>query len=114
MLEMAEKSPHNFSDKALLLEAELLSVLGKSDKAYQKFVCATAVAAASGFTSIHAVALERVAWHVFRQSNADIALAESYFRQASEKYQEWGAYAKADDLQNEVAGMFEQMQHSLK
>ena len=109
MQEMSEKSPHNFADKALLVEAELLSVLGKSDKAYEKYTVAIAMAAASEFTCIHAIALERVAWHVFRQPNADVAQAESYFNQASEKYEQWGAHGKVEDLKNEVASIFGHM-----
>ena len=108
--DMSEKSPHNFADKALLMEAELLSVIGKSDKSYEKFTCAIAMAAASEFTCIHAIALERVAWHVFRQPDADVAEAESYFNQACEKYEQWGAHGKVEDLRNEVASIFGHMQ----
>jgi hypothetical protein len=100
------KSPHNFSDKVLLVEAELFSVLGKCDEAYEKFTCAIAMASNSGFTWSHALALERVAWHLLRQPNPDVALAESFFDQACVKYDEWGAFAKAEALRLEVSSIF--------
>jgi hypothetical protein len=106
MQKAAKKCPENYSDKLFLLEAESASVRGKADIAYQKFTCAIAMAAASGFTFIHAIALERVGWHVFRQSNADVALAESNFDQACSRYEEWGAYAKVEHLRNEVSSLF--------
>ena len=106
MQKAAKKCPENYSDKLFLLEAEYASVRGKADIAYQKFTCAIALAAASGFTFIHAIALERVGWHVFRQPNADIALAESNFDQACTRYEEWGAYAKVEHLRNEVSSLF--------
>jgi hypothetical protein len=106
MEKAAKKCPHNYCDKLFLLEAEYASVRGKADDAYHKFTCAIGMAAASGFTFIHAVALERVGWHVFRQHNADIVLAESYFDQACTRYEEWGAYAKVEHLRNEVSSLF--------
>jgi hypothetical protein len=106
MQKAAKKCPQNYSDKLFLLEAEYASVSGKADIAYQKYTEAAAMAAASGFTFIHAIALERVGWHVFRQPNADIALAESNFDQACTRYEEWGAYAKVEHLRNEVSSLF--------
>ena len=109
----AQKSPHNYSDKLFLLEGELASVLGHADEAYQKFTCAIGMAAASNFSAIHALALERVGWHVFRQPNADYSLAETYFDEACQRYEEWGAYAKVEHLKNEISSLFAPMKLGL-
>jgi hypothetical protein len=60
----ATHSPHNCLDRLFLLEAELASVCGQNAKAYEKYTCAMAMTAHSGFLMMDALANERAARHL--------------------------------------------------
>jgi hypothetical protein len=83
-----------------LLEAELASVCGRNAKAYEKYTCAIAMTAHSGFRMMDALANERAARHLL--SRGEVLNAEQYFRRACSSYDEWGGKAKLERLQGEV------------
>lgn len=100
----ALNAPHNCLPMKFLLEAEFASVIGKNNRAYEKFTAASAVAAGSGFRMIEALAHERSARHLL--SHGDEMLAAFAFKQAYSCYREWGAQAKVDHLAKEMESKF--------
>jgi predicted ATPase len=96
----ATHAPQHCLDKLFFLEAELASVCNEAPKAFQKYVCAIALAGESNFLMIHALANERVARHLV--GIGSVEQAEVFFRKACTSYAEWGGKAKAVRLQAEV------------
>jgi predicted ATPase len=97
-------SPHNCLDRLFLLEAELASVSGQNAKAYEKYVCAIAMTAHSGFRMMDALANERAARHLL--AVGEVLDAEPYFRRACSSYDDWGGKAKLVRLQAEVDSIY--------
>ena len=104
MKKWARKCPHNCSEKRLLIEAELASVLGKPEKAYEKYVCAAAVAKDSGILFTQALANERTGYHLFKLGRKEAA--RPFFEEASSIYDSWGGRAKAMHLRAKVDAMY--------
>jgi predicted ATPase len=100
----ATHSPHNCLDRLFLLEAELASVCGQNAKAYEKYTCAIAMTAHSGFLMMDALANERAARHLLAID--EVLDAEPYFRRACSSYGEWGGKAKLVRLQAEVDSIY--------
>lgn len=110
MKKFATHSPHNCLEKLFLLEAELASVSGKNDKAYEKYTCAIALAADSKILMMHAVANERAARHLLAIGKS--AAAEPYFHKACASYEEWKGMAKVKQLQAEIDSIYTTSRHS--
>jgi hypothetical protein len=100
----ATHSPHNCLDRLFLLQAELASVYGQNAKAYEKYTCAIAMTAHSGFLMMDALANERAARHLLAID--EVLDAEPYFRRACSSYDEWGGKAKLVRLQAEVDSIY--------
>jgi predicted ATPase len=100
----ATHSPHNCLDRLFLLEAELASVCGQNAKAYEKYTCAIAMTAHSGFLMMDALANERAARHLLAID--EVSDAEPYFRRACSSYDELGGKAKLVRLQAEVDSIY--------
>jgi predicted ATPase len=100
----ATHSPHNFLDRLFLLQAEVASVCGKNTKAYEKYACAVAMTAHSGFLMMDALANERAARHLL--AIGEVLDAEPYFRRACSSYDKWGGKAKLVRLQAEVDAIY--------
>lgn len=94
----ATLSPYNYASKERLLQAELLSVLGKTREATKNYICSIALARESGFLFDHALANERAGRHLCKIGESSV----SYFRAACTSYEEWGGSAKSERLLKEV------------
>jgi len=101
---LAKRCPDNCLDKKFLLEAELASIHGRSVKAYEKYLCAIAMAKHAGFQYEHALANECAGRHFIELGQ--MQAAQSLFEQACQVYGEWGAKAKVLHLQKEMVLLF--------
>lgn len=100
MKSFARNCPENCLDKMFLLDAELASVCGKDAKAFEKYMCAIALAKENRFLLIEALANERTAR--FFVSRGKLVDAAPFFHRACSVYEVWGGHAKADRLRAEV------------
>jgi len=100
----AKRCPDNCLNKKFLLEAELASIHGRSVKAYEKYLCAIAMAKHAGFPYEHALANECAGRHLCELGQ--MQAARSLFEQACQVYDEWGAKAKVLYLQQEMVSLF--------
>jgi len=97
-------TPENCLGNAFLLQAELAAVTGKNREARCHFTSAISVATRFGDLMMHAIACERAA--CFSSACGDEAAAGSYFREACSAYKDWGAIAKAEQLEKEMPAVF--------
>lgn len=102
----ARMCPSNCLDKKFLLEAELAAVYGQEAKAFEKYVCAIALAKDNRLLFIEALANERCA--KFLVARGKLSDAELYFRHALALYDEWGGKAKVDSLRADVESLYDQ------
>jgi len=100
----AVKTPHNALDKRFLVEAELASVLGKPEKAYEKYTCAIALAKDAGILWMIAMAHECLGHHFYR--NGQIEKSRAAFDTACDFYNEWGGKAKAAHVKRKIVSLF--------
>ena len=89
-------NPDNFAAGYWLLEAEQAALKNNSIEARCAYERACAHAAQSGQALVQAIACERFARFCFRQD--DLSLTRAWLEKAMKIYQDWGAYAKADDM----------------
>lgn len=90
--------PENYSGRKLLIEAELASVEGHLDEAYEAYICA--IACSRHNPCEHALASERLARHLV--GLGDVERATPFFHSSISSYLDWGAKGKAAQLQDEV------------
>jgi predicted ATPase len=93
----ARSCPHNFAAHALIVEAELARIRGRSAQADACFERAIAAARAHGSARREALAMELGAAHA--RAAGDEAKADERRRDAVSAYRRWGALAKADALE---------------
>ncbi|REE94102.1 AAA family ATPase [Cupriavidus plantarum] len=93
----AAANPVTFTDKALLVEAEIARREGDAMTAMTKYEQAIAHATAHGFVQIVALAHERAAHHCAVLGLA--AAAHAHRRDARDAYVRWGAMTKARQLE---------------
>ena len=98
-------APANFTDKQLLLEAELAAVEGRKDQAMQHYTCAIGMSKVSRNIFVQGLANERTGRYCFSALNQP-TIALSYFNEAVLVYKQWKAHRKVDHLQAEVKSMF--------
>jgi hypothetical protein len=91
------KCPENFSNKVLLVEAELASFAGNVDAAIDKYKESIDVAGAEGFIQDQAIARERMGDAIMRRSGRCMEAREC-FEAARSLYDTWGAHAKVKQL----------------
>ena len=91
----AECCPANFRHKALLVRAELASVQGK-EEAISCYDEAARCASQAGYPHHVALALELVGNYSVRAGQSGVG--RRYLFEAHRAYQEWGAFAKAEDI----------------
>ena len=99
-------APCNYSDKQLLLEAELAAVEGRRDQAMQHYTCAIALSKVSRNIFVRGLSNERAGRYCFSVLNQP-KIALSHFNAALVAYGEWKAHRKVDHLQAEIKSMFD-------
>jgi tetratricopeptide (TPR) repeat protein len=96
----ARVSPNNCQDKLFLLVAEMASLRGDHELAFQKYTCANALAMDSKCLWSQALTNERAGEHLKALGECD--LAKPFFRRACDLFAEWGAYAKVQQLKAQL------------
>jgi tetratricopeptide (TPR) repeat protein len=105
MKNLSEKgSRWNFEQKRLMLMAEESYCLGDYAAAKQCYTNAIAAAKNHRFLNDECFALELAANFYFETGESQSSL--EHFRQAYAKYYEWGAYAKANQLHQQINEKF--------
>jgi hypothetical protein len=104
LLVLAKLVPDNYFARYLILQAELKGM--KRSLKYKDgllaYYTAISVARDSGSLLWYAFANELTGKYILRR-NGDAAAAEKYFRAAISIFQKWGAVAKVEHLQYEMA-----------
>ncbi|ESJ26777.1 protein kinase [Cupriavidus sp. HPC(L)] len=93
----AESQSRTFTDKHLLLGAEIARIEGRTLEAGQLYERSARAAGKNGFRHVLALAAELAAR--FYQERGLERIAAIYLHDAIEAYWQWGARAKADQLQ---------------
>ena len=91
--------PFEYSNKILLLEAELAALSGKANKAMEKFLTSIALSARLSLINDQALACERT--YLFLRREGKVTEGMHYLNEARSLYQTWGCLAKVrhiDDL----------------
>ncbi|MCV6590175.1 MAG: AAA family ATPase [Marinobacterium sp.] len=99
-------NPTNFSAGYHLLQAEQQALAGDHIEARCSYERAIGHAAQSGQALLQAVASERAAH--YNLSQQDIAQARAWLEKALRVYQDWGAHAKADEMETLLAQVSDQ------
>lgn len=105
---LSRSCPQNYLDKLSLLEAELASLAGENEKAFEKFTSSLALAKHSNFKSIVALANERTGRHL--AGLGDFDGAKPYFDEACRCFTDWGAHAKMQQLAAEMETIYKEPQ----
>ncbi|WP_339206177.1 AAA family ATPase [Paenibacillus sp. FSL K6-3182] len=94
---LTSRCPENYKHKYLLIKAEMARITRKSRQAEELFEQSIEAARAYGYIHDLAIAAECLAKFALRQGRQQ--LAKIYMTEAYEAYIEWGAAAKAADLE---------------
>jgi predicted ATPase len=103
--------PENILDKLSLVQAELLSVQGRDAEAYERYVCALAMAEKLGAPFMVGLISERTARHLMdvedatgidRTTSSSTPESLRYLQQAVRSFQNMGADAKVSQLREEM------------
>jgi hypothetical protein len=97
-------SPENCSGKMYLLQAELAAATGKHKVARCKYASAVGVSSEFGDKMVCAIASERAGR--FFQGLGDQPASTRYYRKARSAYKDWGATAKVEQLEKDMAELF--------
>ena len=97
-------SPHNVMHMLYLMQAEVASVRGQNELAYEKYLCAIALAEKERSLLLLGLAFERFARHLLEVGGSASALP--YFQQALFTYTNWRAMAKVEHLSSELAELY--------
>ncbi|MFZ5571469.1 MAG: trifunctional serine/threonine-protein kinase/ATP-binding protein/sensor histidine kinase [Thermodesulfobacteriota bacterium] len=100
----ARHAPMNFQHKYDLVTAEFLRVRGRNQRAEEKYRQAIEGAHHNEFLHEEALALELAA--KFHRSRGTHSLADIYMAAARDKYAQWGATAKARQLESAYPDIF--------
>jgi predicted ATPase/GAF domain-containing protein/signal transduction histidine kinase/tRNA A-37 threonylcarbamoyl transferase component Bud32 len=92
----AENCPTNFAARSLLVEAELLRLIGRTDAAMRLFE--DAIRAARQYGQLHCEAITNELAAALFQDRGLPSIAETYLRNARYCYLRWGAFAKVGQL----------------
>ncbi len=92
----ASYAPENHLHRVLLIEAELARVLGKSNKAMEKYDQAIEAANRNGFIQEKALAQE-LAFKYYLSASKN-TIAKAYLENSLNSYERWGAGSKVLDL----------------
>lgn len=92
-------TPQNFSAGYHLVLAEDAVIAGNDNEACHQFESAIAAADHNGMALLQGIANERAARFRLQRNQQHLAIA--YFNQARDVFLAWGAYAKADDLEQQ-------------
>jgi hypothetical protein len=90
----------NFEQKLLMLAAEESYCLGDCNAAEESYKNAITAANGHRFLNDECFALELAA--SFYIETGDLSSSLEHYRQAHERYMEWGAYAKANQLLHQI------------
>ncbi|ABW65840.1 AAA family ATPase [Desulfosudis oleivorans] len=96
--------PDNFEPMLRLMEAEKARVQGRPVQAQERYRQAVAAARDGGFTHLAALGCESAG--NFFAAQGDTVAARAYLAEARKAYLDWGATAKAADLEKQHAGLF--------
>lgn len=99
----AEKAPENCTNKYYLVKAELSGITGKPLQAQEYYEKAVQEAHANGFIQEEALACELAAR--FYESLGFDNIQKSYITKAISGYSQWGAKAKAEQLEQQYADL---------
>jgi hypothetical protein len=94
-------SPENCGGRKMLIEAELASVMGLDELAYEKYIYA--IALFRDQPGQHALANERLARHLQCLDQTERCIP--FFKVALASYYSWGATGKAGRLEEEIGMM---------
>lgn len=101
--EWAETCPENFSNRSLLVAAEIARIEHREFEAQRLYEQAIASARANGFPHNEALAYETAAR--FYAAHGFEKIAHAYLREARQGYLRWGADAKARQLEQQRPGL---------
>ncbi|HVH43223.1 MAG TPA: AAA family ATPase, partial [Labilithrix sp.] len=93
----AQNCPENFADRAALVGAELARLDGEREKAADLYERAIRAARQSGFVHNEALAYETAAR--FYRARGFGLIADTYLREARDRYKQWGADGKVHQLE---------------
>jgi len=93
----ARSCPENFEDRAALVAAELARIHGDREEAERLYEAAIRAAREGGFVHNEAVAYETAARYY--RGRGLVLIADTYLREARDRYLRWGADGKARDLE---------------
>ena len=100
----SKHSPQNGMQKVMLIKAEFSALTAKDqDAALSMYRIAAETAKKNGFIQDEALANERTG--LFLLKHEDPSTARAYFERAHSLYFEWGANAKADHVERQLAEM---------
>ncbi len=101
----AESCPENFGGRAALVSAEIARVGGEAEVAARLYERALESARASGFVHDEAIAFEAAAR--FHRAQGFDLVADTYLREAADRYRRWGADGKVKQLARQAPRLFE-------
>jgi predicted ATPase/signal transduction histidine kinase len=101
----ARSCPDNFENRAALIGAELARLRGDREEAGRLYEGAIRSARESGFVHNEAVSYETAAR--FYRARGMALIADTYLREARDRYLRWGADGKARDLERQNPQLIE-------
>jgi signal transduction histidine kinase len=104
----ARSCPDNFASRAALVGAERARLRGEAEGAARLYEESIRAARDSGFVHNEAVALETAAR--FYRGRGQVLIADTYLREARDRYLRWGADGKARDLERRHPQLIEPRQ----
>jgi predicted ATPase/signal transduction histidine kinase len=104
----ARSCPDNFATRAALVGAERARLRGQGEEATRLYEDAIRSARNSGFVQNEAVAFETAAR--FYRGRGQVLIADTYLREARDRYLRWGADGKARDLERQHPQLVETRQ----
>lgn len=110
MKRWSQFAPHNFEHKWYLIEAELYRVQNKTKKAIEYYRKAISLARQSNFLSFEAQGNELLGKLYLSLGEEDFA--EFYLQKALINNQQWGAFAKVEQLINDYPQFLARIIHS--
>jgi len=99
----AELAPLNFSNKAYLLEAEMLSFERKHQEATYSYAAAINSSCSSGCVHEHGLACELAGYHYKKIGEAVTAL--DCFQKSKQCYTQWGCQMKVEFITQQIENM---------
>jgi predicted ATPase/signal transduction histidine kinase/tRNA A-37 threonylcarbamoyl transferase component Bud32 len=101
----AQSCPENFESRSALVGAERARLRGDAEEATRRYEQAILAARTSGFVHEEALAYETAA-HFYRRRGLAL-IADTYLREARDRYLRWGADGKVRDLERRQPQLIE-------